>query len=242
MAEKAAASAECSMALPGVPETPGALPRGGRGALYRLSMGGYRCVAVSVAGFIQQLAVGYLTKGYWFYVTGCVPEGKDACAVDRKLIDRYGVGVSKWARARARRKGHARVQYLRHGRFFVLLATHGQHRFFEMERTSIRDARREPIRYGGYAVSFRGGHAHVRIDRAGYLRMKEEMLAVGTRADPEHVRQALGQVGFEPYAPVRRQLLNIVRAVNRERRHRRLEPLRGSVVRLRRRIVRPFGQ
>ena len=37
----------------------------------------YRYEATSVAGFIQQLAVCYVGRGYWFYVTGTVPEHKD---------------------------------------------------------------------------------------------------------------------------------------------------------------------
>jgi len=37
----------------------------------------YRCVATSLAGFLQQLTVSYLSHGYWFYVTGCIPDGKD---------------------------------------------------------------------------------------------------------------------------------------------------------------------
>ena len=36
----------------------------------------YRCEAASVEGFIQQLAVSYVAKGYWFYVTGRIPHHK----------------------------------------------------------------------------------------------------------------------------------------------------------------------
>ena len=40
----------------------------------------YRCVAASVAGFVQQLAVAYVANGYWFYVTGRVPDGRQPAA------------------------------------------------------------------------------------------------------------------------------------------------------------------
>ena len=50
----------------------------------------YRCVATSVAGFVQQLAVAYVAHGYWFYVTGWIPQGKPPEAIDRKLIERKG--------------------------------------------------------------------------------------------------------------------------------------------------------
>ena len=36
-----------------------------------------QCEAQSLSGFIQQLAVSYVAKGYWFYVTGQVPDHKD---------------------------------------------------------------------------------------------------------------------------------------------------------------------
>src|SRR5690349_9747078 len=37
----------------------------------------YRCEVPSIGGFVQQLAVSYLAHGYFFYVWGIVPEGKD---------------------------------------------------------------------------------------------------------------------------------------------------------------------
>ena len=60
----------------------------------------YRYETTSVEGFIQQLAVSYVGQGYWFYVSGVVPDRKDPRAVDTKLMTRYGVDISKWARAR----------------------------------------------------------------------------------------------------------------------------------------------
>jgi hypothetical protein len=45
-------------------------------SLFFLFAGGpmeYRCEATSVAGFIQQLAVAYVGRGYFFYVAGVIP-------------------------------------------------------------------------------------------------------------------------------------------------------------------------
>src|SRR5262245_25058525 len=106
----------------------------------------YRYEATSLPGFIQQLAVSYVGRGYFFYVAGWVPRKKPPAAVDRKLIDRYEIAVSKWARTRRRGQGKANLHYLRFGRFFVLLATHGDHPFFAQEAAVIRDARRVPIK------------------------------------------------------------------------------------------------
>ena len=81
--------------------------------------------------FIQQPAVAYVANGYWFYVHGWIPLNKDPETVDRKLIEKYGIDVSKWERARRKKAGLANLHYLRHGRDFVLIATHGRHPFFE---------------------------------------------------------------------------------------------------------------
>ncbi len=85
----------------------------------------YRCEATSLEGFVQQLAVSYVGNGYFFYVTGCVPEGKDVHAVDAaKLIARYGMDAAYMVEGAKKQAGSANLQYIRYGRFFVLLATH----------------------------------------------------------------------------------------------------------------------
>ncbi len=77
-------------------------------------------------------------------------------------------------RRRARRKGGglANLHYIRHGRVFVLIATHGQHPFFEHEGKVVRNIRRVPFKLGGYSVSHRNGHASVRIDQETHMRFK----------------------------------------------------------------------
>ena len=126
----------------------------------------YQAEATTLEGFIQQLAVGYLCRGYWYYFQGVIPAGKDLRAIDAKLIARYGIGLSKFQRCRRKRLGHASVQYLRYGRHFVLLATEGRHDLLHADHR-LHDAREAPIRLGGYAVALRGGRAQVRIDRRG---------------------------------------------------------------------------
>jgi hypothetical protein len=200
----------------------------------------YRAETSSVGGFIQQLAVSCVGKGYFFHVTGNVPEGKDARAIDQKLIDRYGIGISKWARARRKKAGLANLSYLRFQRFFVLLATHGQHPFFEEEAACIKDIRRTPIRFAGYAVSYRAGHAHVRIEQEEYKQMKAYFLDLAVHRSVGKLEKELAQVDFEPYAPVRRQFLCILRAVNEARKKAGFTQVTGQVFRFKRRIYRPF--
>ena len=133
-------------------------------------------MAASPAGFVQQLAVSYIGHGYWSYVTGRIPQRKDPASTDRKLIDRYGIDISKWAGARRKRAGLANVHYLRFDRFFVLLASKGEHRFFEDE-TAFRDVRRDSIRYQDYSIGYKRDargiwHPSVRIRPTAYQYLK----------------------------------------------------------------------
>lgn len=204
----------------------------------------YQCVATSEAGFVQQLAVSYLGHGYVFYVTGRIPEQKDPAAVDAKLIERYGIGISRWARVRRKRAGLANMHYLRLGRFFVLLASHGEHRFF-IEEPQFRDARRDAIRFAGYSISLKLGvdgrlHPSVRIHPDAYRELKAYLADLAPHRSVEKLSVAFAAVPFERYAPVRRQLLNILRVVNRVRKQAGFEPASVAALRLRRRVVRPF--
>jgi hypothetical protein len=202
----------------------------------------YRCEATSVEGFVQQLAVSYVRNGYWFYVTGYIREGRDPHEVDRKLIDRYGIDVSKFTRARRKKAGHANIHYLRHNQFFVLIATPGTHRFFAEEANVVRDIRREPVAYEGYALSYRKGQATVRIERGTELNLKAYFEDVATRFSAASISRQFRRLPFQPYAPVRRQLLGMLGEVNRLRRVAGLERVPVTSVRWKRWIVKPFGE
>ncbi|MSR60436.1 MAG: hypothetical protein EXS05_22815 [Planctomycetaceae bacterium] len=213
----------------------------------------YRAVATSLEGFVQQIACCYLRHGYWFYVTGHIPAEKDPTAIDRKLLETYGIEVSESTRARRKRLGQANLQYLRHERMFAILATKGQHEFFTRESKSIHDLRHVPLKYGGYAISYRRGgrsrsgeadprwHAHVEIERRRYLELKAWLLDLATHRSVDQLALAFYRLPFEPYAPIRRQLLNIWRAVNRARKVAGFQPVPVEVIPFRRRIVRPFA-
>lgn len=198
-------------------------------------------VATSLSGFIQQLAVCLVGRGYWFYVLGTVPDGKDPAKIDAKLSKRYRADISKWARLRRKRAGCCNVAYLRIGRTFVLVATHGLGEFFDEEGEMIRDARREPIKVGGYAVGFRGGHVSVRIELTRYREVRAYLLEIACRRTVPNLSAEITRVlSFEPYAGVRSQSACILRAVNRSRVAAGLEPVPRTCLRTRRRVVRPF--
>jgi len=201
----------------------------------------YRCETTSVEGFVQQVAVQYLRHGYWFYVAGTVPQGKDPRSVDRKLIAKYGITASSKERTRRKRAGLANLHYIRHDRFFVLMATHGRHGFFDDEAGQIRDARRQPIKFAGYSISYRNGHACVRIEQREYEQLKAWFLDLAWRRPGDVLGAEFRAVRFVPYRPVRQQLLSIWRAVTKSRKLFGNEAIPITCVPWRRRIVKPFG-
>lgn len=213
----------------------------------------YRAVATSVEGFIQQIACCYLRHGYWFYVVGRVPEGKNPEAVDEKLISKYGIAVSESTRARRKKAGRANLQYIRHGRTFVILATKGEHPFFLEEGKLVRDFRRKALRYAGYSVTYKPGgrtkegkrdykwHSHVEIEREKYLDLRAWFSERALRDSPDKLALAFYELPVAPYAPVRRQLLKLLKEVNRVRKRAGKSQLPYEILPLRRRVVKPFG-
>ena len=200
----------------------------------------YRCVATSLEGFIQQLAVSYVGRGYWFYTTGQIGPEKNPTDVDDKLVEKYDITTKKWVRARRKSQGLANMQYIRFGSFFVLLATEGEHIFKERERGQIRDARRNAIKFGGYQIAFRNGHVQVRIDDETYQLLKAYYVDLAIRRRKEFMIEQFYRFPFEPYAPIRRQAFNILRQANRVRKRAGYEQLPISCIWLKRKIVKPF--
>jgi hypothetical protein len=212
----------------------------------------YRAEVTSVEGFVQQIACSFLRHGYWFYVTGVVPPHKDPRAIDEKLIEKYGIAISEATRSRRKKLGRANLQYIRFERFFAIFATKGEHRFFEDERDSLRDIRRIPLKFAGYSISYRRGgrtrggepdhrwHAHVEIERRQFLELKDHLIRIAKKRPAGYVALAFYNLQVEPYAPVRRQLLMILREANRARRAAGWGKIPIQVLTLRRRVVRPF--
>lgn len=212
----------------------------------------YLCEATSLEGFVQQIACNYLPHGYWFYVTGQMPATKDARLIDAKLVEKYGIDVSRAARSRRKLAGSANLHYIRHERIFVLLATHGKHSFFDDEKACIRDVREIPIQYGGYSISYRRGgrlrdgkpdpkwHSHVEIARGPCNDLEAYYLDMARHRKTESIAREFYQFPFEPYAPIRRQLLKLLRKVNRVRKRAGYALLPPDILPMRRRIVKPF--
>lgn len=205
----------------------------------------YRYEAASISGFVQQLAVSYVRNGYWFYVKGKIPEKKDPEKTDRKLIERYEIGLPRTTVARRKRAGRANVQYIRFRQEFVLIATKGEHRFFEEEPT-IQDIRRNPLKIFGYSIGYRKGadgkfHASVRIEERAWKRQKFEIIKVCCQMPAGEIGEKFKGLPYEPYAPVRNQVLSTFRLVARKRKQAGLEQVPSSCLRLQRKPVKPFS-
>lgn len=210
-------------------------------------------MATSVEGFVQQIACCYLRHGYFHYVQGRVPKGKLPELIDAKLIAKYGIAVSESTRARRKKLGLANLHYIRHESVFVLLATKGEHPFYKGEANLIRDIRRVPIRYAGYSISYKPGgrkkdgsnddkwHAHVEIDRQQYLNLKAWFVERAICDSAEQITRMFNQLPIAPYAPVRRQMLMMLREVNGVRKVGGRVQLPLELLALRRKVVKPFG-
>jgi hypothetical protein len=246
----------------------------------------YQCEATSMEGLIQQVALSYLRHGYLWYVTGIVPERKEPAEIDGKILSKYDIRKDWRFIAHNKRRGLANLQYIRHGRFYIIMATKGFHEFKDREAKRIRDARQCPIliprfapspietrnkpnhrkrgckapTFDGYAVSYsRGGylkktpeekvayrqameqwqqqtlqgkrlpkppkgtpdpkwHSCVEIERNTRSRLQAYFMEISNRRSPENLAYEFANTGFLPYAPVKRQLVRIIKDVNKARR------------------------
>lgn len=218
----------------------------------------YRCIVKSPEAVVQLIAASYLRHGYYWYVTGYIPADKDPTQVDRKLIEKYQIAVTEWERARRRKAGLANAQFIRYDRWFIILLTSGHHKIRDSirdggEGENIKDCRRYPITLAGYSISYRrsgvvpiGGqhswHAHVRIDAKTYSALRAYVQYIAAHHNPEALAKELAAIPFARYAPVRRQLLCLVRLVNRVRSQRGFELIPYSVLSLRRQPVKVYDE
>ena len=186
-----------------------------------------QCVSRSRDGFVHYLVTSIICRGYWFYVTGRIPDDKAPELIDEKLIAKYEAGIAKSTRWRRKKLGKANIRYLRWGRFFVIFATKGEHPFFT-EEANIRDIRKIPLKVGGYSISFRRDgrprsgrgeqfRVHVRIEAERYKELLAEFEHYACRMSPDRLAAKLYELPFQGYAPVRRQLCSILRVINRRR-------------------------
>jgi hypothetical protein len=200
----------------------------------------YRYLATSVHGVLQQLAACYLRDGYHFYVCGWVRERKDPCEVDETILSRYDIRIDKFRRARRKKLGFANVHYLRYERCFWILATKGEHLFYRRE-VEIRDVTRVPIQFESHSVSYISGHSCVRIHAGIFRDIAAYFESVATTRCADAIGRALRALPFVRFLPVRQQINDIWKEINRRRKAAGLDLVPDSYVRGGRKVCRPFG-
>lgn len=209
----------------------------------------YRCSCRSVEGLVHQVSSNFLRHGFIRFVSGYVKAPKDPSALDVKMIRLYDLDCSDWARSKRKRDGLANVHYIRHDRFFVIFATMGRHDTLTLEEgPRIRSIRKAPLVYGGYSISQRRDsvnphrwRAHVSLDRRTYGELKSHLLELALHRRAELLAKEFWELPFQPYAPIRRQLFDILRAVNRRRRLAGYEPVEWTeAIRMKKRAVKVY--
>ena len=80
----------------------------------------------------------------------------------------------------------------------------------------------------------------MRIDKPTYKALKAFMLDRATHRSVENLKADFGRIPYARYAPVRRQLLNILRAVNDTRARMGYDPVAHAALRLRRTPIKVY--
>ncbi len=172
----------------------------------------------------QYLACNLLSKGYVFYATSWIPEGKDPLLTDAKLLLLYESYLSKERQYRRSKAGFAKVRYLRCGRLVVIMATKGKSAFFQREDwAKITD---KPLHVAGYKLSVNGGtgKVSVRIHDEARRKLRREWME-DARGDLRWWEERIWNFEFLPFAGVRDGLFALIRDLNISRKHFRKPPI-----------------
>ena len=115
-----------------------------------------------------------------------------------------------------------------------------EHQARKLAQKRARDAGEE------YAIIPRGRRherwtGSVRIDRDRFLALRDEFLGIATHWSAERIAKRMYWVPFEPFAPVRQQMMSILREVNRARKHVGYDPVPFEAIRLRRKNIPAFA-
>ena len=219
----------------------------------------YKYEVTSLTGFLQRVATHLLPKGYFFFVQGTLSDGKDPRALDAKLLTKYDVAKSEGARRWRKSQGLGNVQYVRYQKHWILLATHGDHPIREGEGVNLKDARRVPIRIGDYALYVKRGNylkrnpddeaatpdgkwrVRVMIAREPYRELCAYFLSIACHLRVNTLAEELFLLPYEPYAPIRKQLLKLLRLINAKRQASGFTKVPPSCLRYKRTIVKAFS-
>ena len=207
----------------------------------------YPCVAASRQAFIDQLAYAYIAYGYRFYVTGVVPERLTSGELDARLIEKFGLDISRDRRSSQRAAGDGSIHYLRHDRFWVLISTPARNgnQFFT-ENTEPRtgdhlwhDVWTRAISIHGYAIRAPVGKLLIKVERHEFKRLKSELLELAKFVPAERLTTILKQrFRYEQYPGVQEQLYGLVATLNQRPKRSGLGRIEFTQLKCGRKIVR----
>ena len=176
----------------------------------------YHAEATSVAGFLQVLTANYLPAGCVLFTHGLLKPHMNASAIDADIIARYDIAISKSARYWRKRQGTSAVHLLRYRLFYLILASEGRHSFFERE-VNIKNARKHPIQFGDYYITFTNGHSSVRLSPQTEENLKDHFLGLACFRSAAAIAREFHALPYLAYLPVVSQELKILGAVNAKR-------------------------
>src|SRR5690606_33138740 len=83
-------------------------------------------------------------------------------------------------------------------------------------------------------------HVRVQLDAETYEGLKSYFLNIATHRQADFLAREFSELPFQPYRPVREQLFQVLRAVNRARQAAGYQRIPVSVIRYKRRVARVF--
>lgn len=214
----------------------------------------YRYECPSVEALVQR-AVVLAQKGYVYFLQGELRAGRDPFATDEKLLEKSNARHTKDQRYIRKRKGKANAHYFRWDRLWVVMMTEGIHPMRERRAKErlldLRNPDHAPLRLGAYSVKLRRDstpqgrasgryRASVRLTERAYLELKAELVDIALHRSAEKLAARVFRLPYQPYGPVYRQILAIVKAVNVRRKGGGYKAVPLSCVRFRRDLPKHF--
>lgn len=185
---------------------------------------------------VQQIAVGYVARGYVYWVRGRIPQSKlgapeTPCESDWKMIAKYGCDGSRNMRYKGKKNGRASVAYLRWNDVFVLLATEGEHAFFEAEGSAVRDIRVTPLALGNYVITYKNGSALVDLKDSLWKKISRvlwELSLIEKAALEKKLSREMKK--WPAYKPIQNRWERLLESINARRKRSRLVPIDRAII------------
>ena len=199
----------------------------------------YHAQTTSRAGFLRMLTANYLPSEYLRYSHGHFKDEGHARRTELEIICRYDLALSKDQRYRRKKSGRSNLQFLRYRRFFLFVATPGDHGF-HLRHADLRDFRRQPLHFEGYTVSYRAAHSCVRLAPKTESKLRAYFLAIALNRRASQLAREFRSLPWLPYGPVVEQEMSILEAVNDKRKRRGYALVPESCIRRKLKVCRPF--